>query len=103
MNNIYTPPRENGVPVTCTMRFKVRFRVTYGNGGGGDDEQKKVLADVRAKAESGDPRSQLTYGLLLDMRDDMNVSHERPLSWFLKSAQAGVATAQYLVGMNCDG
>jgi TonB family protein len=101
MNNIYTPPRENGVPVTCTMRFKVRFRVTYGNGGGGDDEQKKVLADVRTKAESGDPRSQLTYGLLLDMRDDMNVSHERPLSWFLKSAQAGVATAQYLVGMNC--
>ena len=100
MNNVYTPPRENGVPVACTIRFKVRFRVTYASGGGGDDEQKKVLADVRAKAESGDPRSQLTYGLLLEMRDDMNTKAEYTIAWFLKAAQGGVPSAQYLVGMH---
>lgn len=99
MNNIYTPPRENGVPVACTMRFKVRFKVHYAERGGGDDEQKKVLAEVREKAESGDPRSQLTYGLLLEMRGDMNTKAEDPIAWFLKSAQGGVPSAQYLIGM----
>ena len=100
MNNTYTVPRENGVRGACTIRFKVRFRVTNASGGGGDAEQKKVLADVRAKAESGDPRSQLTYGLLLEMRDDMNTDDENTVSWFLKSAQGGVPSAQYLVGMH---
>jgi TonB family protein len=100
MNNTYTVPRENGVAVACTMRFKVHFKAHYAQGSGGDDEQKKLLADVRAKAESGDPRSQLTYGLLLEMRYDMNTQSENTVSWFLKSAQGGVLSAQYLVGMH---
>jgi TPR repeat protein len=42
----------------------------------------------------------LTYGLLLEMRYDMNTQSENTVSWFLKSAQGGVLSAQYLVGMH---
>lgn len=99
LSNVYSTPRENGVAKSCTILFRVRFRI--GNGDvGGDAEQKKILAEVREKAQAGDPRSQLTYGLLLEMRDDMNAAQEAPLYWFVRAAQGGLAPAQYLVGMH---
>jgi TonB family protein len=98
MHNKYTPPRVNGVAVSCMVRFKIRFQAS-GPGDGGSSEQKHVLADARAKAEAGDPLSQLTYGLVLEMRVDMNTEKEDPMSWIVKAAQSGLASAQYLVGM----
>jgi TonB family protein len=99
LSNAYTAPKVNGVVAACTIRFRVRF--TAGNGDGGNAEQKKVLAQVREKARAGDPHSQIAYGLLLELRPDMNVENERTLDWFVKAAQGGVPSAQYLVGMYC--
>ena len=98
--SIFETPKENGVAVACTIRFKVKFQVHTGSGiGPATEEQKKVLAEVRAKAQAGDPRSQLTYALLREMRPDMNVVSEPPTNWALMAAQAGVPAAQYLVGV----
>ena len=99
LHNRYTPPRVNGVAVPCLVRFKVRFQIN-GPGDGGTAEQKRVLADALAKAQTGDPLSQLTYGLVLEMRADMNTSMDSPMSWIVKAAQAGLASAQYIVGMH---
>jgi len=98
LRNGYSAPRVNGVAVACTVRFKVRFYVG-GPGDGGTADQKKTLAEAREKAVAGDPRAQLLYGLLLELRSDMNTENEMPISWFVKAAQGGNPTAQYLVGM----
>jgi TonB family protein len=98
MHNQYAPPRVNGVAVSCVVRFRVKFDV-YGPGDGGTAEQKRVLVDARAKAETGDPVSQLMYGLVLEMRADMNKDKDDPMSWIVKAAQGGLASAQYVVGM----
>jgi uncharacterized protein len=99
LSNAYTAPRVDGVATACTIRFRVNF--SAGNGDGGNAAQKKFLAQVRDKARAGDPRSQLVYGLLLELRRDMNIKQERPMDWFVKAAQGGVASAQFLVGMHC--
>jgi TonB family protein len=99
LSNVYTPPVENGVKVACTIRFRVNFSVhAAGNGVAAGAEQQQILADLRTKAKAGDPRSQLTYGLTLQMRTDLNIDKERPVDWFLKAAQGGIPSAQYLVG-----
>jgi TonB family protein len=99
LSNVYTPPVENGVKVACTIRFRVNFSVRGGGDGvAASAEQQQILADLRTKAKAGDPRSQLAYGLTLEMRTDLNVEKERPVDWFLKAAQAGIPSAQYLVG-----
>jgi TonB family protein len=99
--NVYTPPKENDVAVACTIIFKIKFTIRGPGGVGAPTrEQQKIFADVRAKAQAGDPRSQLTYDLLLEMRPDMSDVTEPPnINWALKAAQAGLPSAQYLVGM----
>jgi TonB family protein len=97
--NSYQPPKENGVAVACTIRFKVNFSVRGDNYmAAATAEQEKTLSQVKAKAESGDPRSQLTYALLLEMRPDMKVVQEPAINWTLKAAQAGLPAAQFLIG-----
>lgn len=98
LNNQYWPPKVNGVEVPCVVRFKVKFTFD-GAKDGGTAEQKRVLAEAKTKAESGNPLSQLVYGMLLELRDDMNTDHEEPSAWFVKAAQGGLPSAEYLVGM----
>jgi uncharacterized protein len=97
--NTYAPPVDNGVAVACTIRFKVNFSIRYESGrAAAITEQPKILSDVRANAEAGDPQSQLNYGLALEMRSDLNIDKERPSDWYLKAAQGGIPSAQFLVG-----
>jgi TPR repeat protein len=94
MNSLYTPQIENGKAEPCTMRFKVVFTANPAR------TPKKVEQDLNAikkRAVSGNPDSQLVYGLLLRNADGPP-SGEVPLDWFIKSAQAGNSFAQYLVG-----
>jgi TPR repeat protein len=79
--------------------FKVRFPGQRTRDGG-NAQQKRLLAEQKAKAESGDPLSQLMYGMLLEFRTDMNVDQDDPLSWFVKAAQERCRLGQYLVGMH---
>lgn len=99
LSNRYWPPVVNGVGIPCVVRFRVRFQLN-GPGDGGSAAQKRALADEKAKAVAGDPRAQLMYGMLLELRTDMNVDQDDPVSWFVKAAQGGLASAQYLVGMH---
>ena len=98
MITAFTAPVENGVTVACTIRFKVSFSIRDVDKVEESPEQQKVLSDTRVKAEAGDPRSQLNYGLLLEMRSELDVDQLRSMEWFLKAAQGGLPTAQYLVG-----
>jgi TonB family protein len=98
--NSYTPPKENGVAVACTVRFRVKFS-SLSEGGRtstATPEEKKAFAEIRTQAEAGDPRSQLKYALLLEIRPDLNVPPAPLVDWMLKAAQAGVPAAQYLMG-----
>jgi hypothetical protein len=61
-------------------------------------EQEKTVAEFKAKAEAGDPHSQLAYSFLLTMRPDMR-SADLNMDLTLRAAQAGIPAAQYLVGM----
>ena len=95
----YVPPKENGVAVACTIRFRLKF--SDGNGGGTSSatrEEKNALAEIQKQAEAGDPRSQLKYALLLEIRPDFNAPAAPLVNWMLKAAQAGVPAAQYLIG-----
>jgi uncharacterized protein len=100
LSNVYAPPVENGVAVACTIRFKVNFSIRYESGrSDAVTVEPKILSELRANAEAGDPRSQLNYGLALEMmRSDLNVDKERPGDWYLKAAQGGIPSAQFLVG-----
>jgi TonB family protein len=97
----FTTPTVNGRAIACRTRFRVNFAdsgITTAGGDAGTPEQKKEWAKIRAKAEGGDPRSQLEYGVILDTRSGVNVGDESASDWFLKAAQAGIPTAQYLLG-----
>jgi TonB family protein len=97
--NTYSPPVENGVAVACTIRFKVNFSIRYESGRTAAlTVQPEILSDIRSNAEAGDPRSQLNYGLALETRSELNIDKERPADWYLKAAQGGIPTAQFLVG-----
>jgi TonB family protein len=101
LDSSYTAPTVNGRRVPCRIRFRVKFSSLRGGGSSTaveTPEQQKARAEVREKAAAGDPRSQLNYGLLLDTRSGLNVDNELASTWFLKAAQAGIPTAQYLVG-----
>jgi len=94
MNNLYSPQIGNGSAEPCTFRFKVKFTAWSAR------TPKKVEQDLNAikeRAVSGNPDSQLVYGLLLRNADDPP-SGEVPLDWIIKAAQAGNPFAQYLVG-----
>ena len=98
--NTYSPPLENGVAVSCTIRFKVKFSVRVNGAKTVSSELQESAAETKTKAESGDPHSQLLYGLLLETRSELNTQQEDVMAWFLKAAQAGVPVAQYIVGVH---
>ena len=105
MKNRYYPKIENGVAVPCSLRFFVHF--TVGDGvsvfSKPSKRQLKVVAELRQKAEGGDPNSQLAYGFTLLVRSALRSQDEKPGRWLLKAAQAGVPAAQYLIGAQLMG
>jgi TonB family protein len=99
LSSVYKPPIENGVAVPCRIRFKVKFGIRdVGAKDGLTRDQQKLLTDARARAEEGDPRSQLSYGLALEMGLDPRDTNNLPIEWYVKAAQGGIPAAQYLVG-----
>jgi TPR repeat protein len=101
LDSVFTAPMVDGRAVACRIRFRVKFTNDFlsPSGGSADSpQQKKERAEIRAKAVAGDPRAQLNYALFLDTRSGLNVDDESAADWFLKAAQAGIPTAQYLLG-----
>jgi TonB family protein len=94
----FTPARtKKGELVPCTMAVLMRYEM---KGKSSDDYPKleKLAEDTRKKAETGDPHAQMVYGLLLSGVPQLKSNRSDAMPWFVKSAQAGVATAQFAVG-----
>jgi TPR repeat protein len=88
------PGAAPGTP--CTVRFLVTFRT--GTGNMTKSATTAMLAKVKREADRGDPMAQITYGLIIATRSELNTENDKPVRWFLKAAQAGIPAAQYLVG-----
>jgi TPR repeat protein len=98
LNSAFNPRTENGVAVPCSLVVRVKFVSRAGTGNENFPELKTLAENARPKAIAGDPSSQLAYGMLLEAIAARNPAAERPASWYLKAAQAGIPTAQYLIG-----
>jgi TonB family protein len=96
----YRAKSENGVPVPCSMLFKVKFRVRGGEAVVENNEARKSVSELKSKAIAGDPGAQLAYGVILSMLSEFNKDNEDVNAWFLKAAQAGLPPAQYFVGLH---
>jgi TonB family protein len=99
LSSQYRPMIENGVPVACSVLFKVKFRMQSGADVVANAETRKIAADLEAKALAGDPASQLAYGVILSMFPELNEDGEKVDTGFVKAAQAGIPSAQYLVAL----
>lgn len=91
----YEAPKVNGVGVSCSIMFKVRF-VLYQQGA--PPEVEKQVAKLKAAADAGDPMSQFQYAALLTGWAELNPKDEDMMPLFVKAAQAGIHSAQFMVG-----
>ena len=97
MHSTYLPARINGVPMTTSKSIFYRSRIDgatieeYG-------DLKDRAAAAKAKAEAGDPSSQMLYGMMLAGLPQLNASYDKALPWFLRAAQSGSPYAQYQIG-----
>ena len=98
-NSYFKPKKVNGVAVPCRMRVRVKFTIKGGTAGSQNPALAKAMAEAREKAMAGDPQSQLTYALLLQGLGSLaETPQESSIFWNLKAAQAGLPTAQFMVG-----
>jgi TPR repeat protein len=95
LKNVYTVPRVDGRALSCTIRFKVNFSIHLST----ETAIRADFAKARSNARAGDPQAQFLYGVMLEMRSDLNVDKEESMPWLIKAAQAGIPSAQYMVGM----
>jgi uncharacterized protein len=86
---------EGSVAAQCTTFY--RFTLT-GVTASDYPTLQHYVDDTLRKANGGDPSAQMLYGMLLIGLPQLNQPRSSALPWFLKSAQAGVAAAQYQVG-----
>src|SRR5688572_22292435 len=94
----FQPAKTKDGFVPCTMAVMFRYQMDYK----ASDYSKldNYVDDAKTKAEAGDPSSQMLYGLLLSGLPQLKQTRADAMPWFLKSAQAGVPSAQYLVGVS---
>jgi uncharacterized protein len=96
MRSVYLPARTNGQPIATTITIFYNFKMNLSIGA--YDGLEKRVQDVLAKAEAGDPRSQVLYGMMIAGLPQLKQTYDRALPWFLKAAQAGSPYAQYQIG-----
>lgn len=100
----FKPQLVNGVAVPCNIKYRIKFStrgggVPTGPAGRVLDNSDSTFEKAKAAAKAGDPLGQWLYALLLLQRP-ADPEHDNSLDWALKAAQAGVADAQYEVGLN---
>jgi uncharacterized protein len=94
----FQPARSKEGWVPCTMAVMFRYVLDIQN----SDYSKldTFVKETKEQAIAGDPRGQMLYGLLLAGLPQLKQSRSDAMPWFVKSAQAGMPTAQYLVGVS---
>ena len=93
----FIPATFNGRAGPCLMSVLYRF-VVRGKEASDYPDLGKFVKEARAKAEAGEVRSQMLYGMLLEGLPQLKGQRSDALPWFLKAAQAGAPLAQYQVG-----
>src|SRR5947207_1063563 len=89
----YQPAASDGAPVHCHLM--IRFLLP---GAGDSRELQRFAITTRQKAEAGDASSELLYGLMLAGLPQLGRPRSEAVPWFLKAAQAGSRSGQYMVG-----
>jgi len=92
----YAPLKENGVVMPCVLRFRVRFSMS----GSDFSELKKELVRLENLSDQGDPLSQFQFAMLKSSWNELNPERADFSHLVMKAAQAGLASAQYVVGID---
>jgi tetratricopeptide (TPR) repeat protein len=92
---LFEPAKRDGQPVLAVITFGFTFEL---DGGSDAPETKKWFADIKQKAEAGDPAAQYVQAMILSGDPQFNEPWGNVLPWIEKSAQAGFAPAQYQLG-----
>lgn len=93
----FTPATEKGVPVPCTTSIMVSYKVAGATAGDYDNLQR-LMKRTQKEAEAGDARAQMLYGLLISGLPQVRRPRGDAMPYFVKAAQAGLPTAQFMVG-----
>jgi uncharacterized protein len=94
----YTPALQKGNPTASTLTTMTIFKIDSSTA----DYSKAngYVKELRHKAEQGEAAYQYTYALILAGHPHYKKPWSESLPWFLKAAQAGMAPAQYRVGLS---
>jgi len=85
-------PAATAIPCQTMYRFQMPFaKSAY-------PSLESYVEATRKKAEAGDTQSELMYGLLLAGLPQLGRRKSEAVPWFLKAAQAGSRTGQYMIG-----
>jgi hypothetical protein len=95
MHGLYAAPPGTGTGATCSLRVRVVFKI---RGGGSDEVFARMAEAARVGAAKGDPRALLLRAVFIATHPDLRQEGEAEVSQFIRAAQAGVPTAQYLLG-----
>jgi len=82
--------------IHCHVMY--RFEVAGWTTTAGYPELETLVRVTRRKADSGDAQAQLFYGLLLAGLPQLGHRAGDAVPWFLKAAQAGSPSGQYMLG-----
>jgi TonB family protein len=91
----YTPREPGTTPAHCHVMY--RFVIRDRSAADYPDLQKFTSGTLK-KAEAGDTDSEFVYGMLLAGLPQLGHTRSDALPWFLKAAQGGSRSAQYVVG-----
>lgn len=95
----YHPFIKDGKPIEIVgVRTRVHFRMPEHEMAG--DDLAKYMEALRHKAESGTALDMFTYAYVSDMLPETRMEWEDANRWYFKAAQAGLAHAQYQLGLN---
>jgi uncharacterized protein len=93
----FTPATQKGVPVPCTNSIMVQYKM-QGVSATDYGELKSFLKKKQKEAEAGDAQAQMIYGLLISGLPQVRQPRGDAMPYFVKAAQAGLPTAQFMVG-----
>jgi TonB family protein len=93
----FTPATQQGVPVPCTGSLMVSYRMD-GMAASDYGDLAAFIKKKRKEAEAGDPAAQMLYGLLISGLPQFRKPRGDAMPYFVKAAQSGLPTAQFMVG-----
>lgn len=92
----FEPALKDGVPTTAFHAVTITFDLD----GGAPRKLHDLVKDIESKAQDGDAVSQYIYAAVIAGHPDFKKPWSDALPWITKSAQAGLAQAQFELGQS---